>query len=93
MSPVTFTKNMKNLPSQHVARCNGSEASSLPTRAPIATGGKYPGGGDGKIRNTIAFEDRIHSRLDGAKAPIAIHIRILVSRGRLLPLGLSPRRM
>ena len=31
------------------------------------------------IRNaTFAFEDRTHSWSDGAKAPIAIHIRILV---------------
>ena len=31
-----------------------------------------------QIRNAIAFEDPTHSWSDGAKAPIAIHIRILV---------------
>ena len=48
------------------------------TRARIATGDKCPGGRDGKIRNAIAFENPTHSRSDWAKAPIAIHIRILV---------------
>ena len=90
---MTFIKNMNKTPSQHVAPCNGNEGYTLPTRARIATGDTYQGGGDGKIRNAIAFEDPTHSRSDGAKAPIAIHIRILVLRGRPLPLGLSPRRM
>ena len=93
LSPVTLVKNMKKMPSQHVAPCNGNEGYSLPTRARIATGGTYPGGGDGRLCNAIAFEDPIHSRSEGAKAPIAIHIKIPVRRGRLLPLGLSPRRM
>ena len=69
-SPMTFTKNMINIRSQHVASCNGNEGHSLPTRARIATGKKYPGGGDGKIRNAIAFEDPTNSRSDGAKAHI-----------------------
>ena len=89
-SPVTPVKNMKKIPSQHVAPCNGNAGYPLPTRARTATGDKYPGGA---IRNAIAFEDPTHSRSDGAKAPIAIHIRIPVRRGRPLPLGLSPRRM
>ena len=78
MSPVTFAKDMKKIPSQHVAPCNGNGGYPLPTRARIATGDKYPGGGDCKIRDAIAFEDPTRSRSDGAKAPIAIHIRILV---------------
>ena len=93
ISPVTLVKNMNKIPREHVAPCNGNEGYSLPTRARIATGGTYPGGGDGKIRNALASEDPTHSRSDGAKAPIAIHIRIPVRRGRLLPLGLGPRRM
>ena len=90
---VSFVKNMKKKPSQHVAPWNGNEGYSLPTRARIATRGTYPGGRDCGIRNAIAFEDPTHSRSDGAKAPIPIHIRILVRKGRPLPLGLSPRRM
>ena len=90
ISPVTLIKNMNKIPSQHVAPCNGNEGYSLPTRACIATVDKYPSGLD---RNAIAFEDPTHPRSDGAKAPIAIHIRIRVRRGRLLPLGLSPRCM
>ena len=76
---MTFTKNMNNAPSQHVAPCNGNTGYSLPTRARIANGDKYQGGADDKIRNTIAFEDPTHSRGDGAQAPIAVHIRILVA--------------
>ena len=87
---VTSIKNLNEILSQHVARCNGNEGSSLPTRAHIATRDKYPGGGAGRIRNAIAFEDPSHSRSHGVKAPIAIHISIFVGRGRLLPLGLSP---
>ena len=93
LSPVKCTKDMNKTPSQHAAPCNGNGGYPLPTRAHIVTGDKYPGGVDGKIRNAIAFEDPSHSRSDGAKAPIAIHIRIPVPRGRPLPLGLSPRRM
>ena len=91
--PAIFAKDMNKIPSQHVAPCNGNGGYPLPTRARIATEDTYPGGGDCKIRNAIAFEDPTHSRSDGAKAPIAIHIRILVLRGRPPPLGLSPRRM
>ena len=90
---MTFIKSMDKTPSQHVAPCNGSGRYLSPTPARIATGEKYPGGGDGKICNAIAFEDPTDSRSDGAKAPIVIHIRILVRRGQVLPLGLSPRRM
>ena len=93
ISPVKFTKDMNKTPSQHAAPCNGNGGYPLPTQARIATGDKYPGGGDGKIRNAIAFEQPTHSRSDGAKAPIAFHIRILVRRGRPLPLALSPRLM
>ena len=60
ISPMTFIKNMNKTPSQHVAPCNGNGGYPLPTRARIATGDKYPGGGDGKIRNAIAFEDHTH---------------------------------
>ena len=90
---MTFIKNMNKTPSQHVAPCNGNEGYSLRTRACIATGDTYPGGEDCKISNAIAFEDPTHSRSDGAKAPIAIHIRILVRRGQPLHLGISTRRM
>ena len=90
---MTFTKDMNNAPSQHVAPCNCNTGYSLPTRAHIATGDKYQGGGDGKIRNNKAFEDPTHSRADRGKAPIAVHIRILVRRGRPLPLDVSPQRM
>ena len=90
---MIFIKNMNKTPSQHVAPCNGNGGYPLPIRARIGTGDKYPGGGDSKIRNAIAFEDPTHSRSDRAQAPIAIHIRILVRRGQPLPLGLSPRRM
>ena len=90
---MKLAKDMNKVPSQHVAPCNGNGGYPLPTRARIATGDKYPGGGDCKIRNAIAFEDPTHSRSDGAKAAIAMHIRILVRRGRPLPLGLSPHRM
>ena len=93
ISPLKFTKDMKKTPSQHAVTCNGNGGYPFPTRAHIATRDKYPGGGDGKIRNAIAFEYPTHSQSDGAKAPIAIHIRILVRRGRTLPLGLRPRRM
>ena len=90
---MKFNMNMKSAPSQHVAPCNGNTGYSLPTPARIATRDKYPGGGDSKIRNAIAFEDPTHLRSDGAKAPIAIHIGILVRIGQLLPLDLSPHRM
>ena len=90
---MTFIKDLNRIPSQHVAPCNGNEGYSLPTRARIATGDTYPGSGDGRICNAIAFEDPTQSRTDGAKAPIAIYIRILVRRGQPLPLGLSSRRM
>ena len=90
---MTLIKTMNKTPSQLVAPCNGNEGYSLQTRPRLATGNTYPGGGHSKICNTIAFEDPTHSRTDVAKAPIAINIRILVRRGRLLPLGLSPRRM
>ena len=93
VSPVIFAKDMKKIPSEHAAPCNGNGGYTLPNWARIGTWDKYPGGGDGKIRNAIAFEDATHSRNDGAKAPIAIHSRILVRRGQPLPLGLSPRRM
>ena len=77
---MTFAKNMNIIRSQHVAPCIGNAEYPLPTRVRIATGDKYPGDRDCKIRNTIAFEDPTHSRSDWAKAPIAIHIRILVGR-------------
>ena len=57
----------QNVPSQHVAPCNGNEGYSLPSRAHIATGDTYPGGGDGRISNAIAFEDPTYSRNDGGK--------------------------
>ena len=90
---MTLAKDMNKIPSQHVAPRNGNGGYPLPTRARIATGDKYPGDGGCEIRNAIAFEDPTHSRSDGAKAPIAIHIKILVRRGRPLPLGLSHHRM
>ena len=90
---MTFIKIMNKTPSQHVAVCNGNEGYSLPNRARIATGDTDPGGGDCEIRNGIVFEDPTHSRSEGAKASIAIHIRILVRRGQPLPLGVSPRHM
>ena len=93
ISPMKLDKDMDKTPSQHVAPCNGYTGYSFPTWACIATGDAYPGGGDGQIRNTIAFEDPTHARSDGAKAPIAVHIRILIRRGGPLPLDLSPRRM
>ena len=74
ISPVTFAKDMNKISSQHVTPCNGNEGYPLPTWAVVATGDTYPGGGDCKIPNAIAFEDPTHSRSDGAKAPIAIHI-------------------
>ena len=80
ISPVTLTKAMNKIPSQHVAPCIGNGGYPLPTRARIATGDTYPGSGDCKIRNAIAFEDPTHSRSGEVKAPIAIHIRILVRR-------------
>ena len=79
-SHMKFTKDMNKAPSQQVARHNGNTGYSLPNWASIATGDKYPGGRDGKIRNAIAFQDPTDSRSDGAKAPIAMHIRILVRR-------------
>ena len=50
-------------------------------------GGNTQAAESAQIRNAIAFEDPTHSRSDGAKATIEIHISILVCRGRLLPLG------
>ena len=46
-SHVKVSKNMNKIPSKHVAPCNNSTGYSLPTRARIATGDEYPGGGDG----------------------------------------------
>ena len=77
ISPVKFTRDMNKTPSQHAAPCKGNGGYPLPTRAHIATWDKYPGGGDGKMRNAIAFEDPTHSRSDAAKAPIAIHLKHL----------------
>ena len=93
ISPVNLVKNMEKIPSQHVAPSNGNEGYSLRTRPRIATGGTYPGGGDGRIHNAIAFEDCTHSRSHEAKALIAIHIGIPIRRGRLVPIGLSRRCM
>ena len=93
LAPQKIIKNMRKTPSQHVAPCNGIHRYSLPTRAHMVTGGKYPGGAERRIRNAIAFEDLSHSRSDGAKSPIAIHISILARRGRPFPLDLSPHCM
>ena len=82
---MTFARDMRKIPRQKVTPCNGNEGYPLPLWARIATEDKYPGGGDCKIRNAIAFEDPTHSRSDKAKAPIAIHIRIPVHRGRPAP--------
>ena len=43
---MKFIKDMKRIPSQHAAPCNGNGGYRLPTRARIATGDKYPGGRD-----------------------------------------------
>ena len=90
---MTFNRNANNTPSQHVALWNGGTRYSVPTWARVATGDKYPGERNGKFRHAIAFENPTHSRSDEAKAPIAMQIRILVPRGRPLPLDLSPHRM
>ena len=74
ISTLNLIKDVKKTPSQHAAPCNRIGGYPLQTRAHIAT----------EINTQaaeIAFEDPTHSQSDGAKAPIAIHIRILVHRG------------
>ena len=44
LAPKKFMPTMRKAPSQHAVPHNGNRRYSLPTRARIATGGKYPRG-------------------------------------------------
>ena len=80
ISPVKCINNMPKTRSQHVAPCNRYHWFLLPTRSDKATGGNTQAASSAQICNAIAFEDPTHSRSDGAKAPIEIHISILVRK-------------
>ena len=93
--PAKFIKDMKSTPSQHAAPCNGNGGYPLPTRARIATGDKYPGGGDGPNpqRHSLPLKTPPTHRVTGQRHPLQFILEYLYCRGRPLPLGLSPRRM
>ena len=93
--PVKFIKHMKRIPSPHAAPCNGNGGYSLPTRARIATGDKYPGGGDGPNpqRHPFPLKTPPTHGVTEQRHPLQFILEYLYCRGRPLPLGLSPRRM
>ena len=77
ISPVTLTKDMKKIPSQHAAACNGSGGYPLRIRARIANGDKYPGGGDCKTRMPLPLKTPSTQGVTGQRHPLQFILEYL----------------